>query len=142
AELPGILRGERLAEAYANMDAFVFPSETDTFGNVVVEAMACGVPAIVSPLGGPRFLIDHGETGFVAASDADLLKSVLILKDNRQFAHSMGANARRKACERSWNRVFSSVYERYAEAFASGVLSINTGTSMGGPYIARTMVVS
>ena len=49
----GVLRGAELARAYANMDAFVFPSHTDTFGNVVLEALASGVPAIVTPDGGP-----------------------------------------------------------------------------------------
>ena len=53
ADLPGILRGEALAEAYANMDVFVFPSRTDTFGNVVLEAFASGRPAVVTDAGGP-----------------------------------------------------------------------------------------
>jgi phosphatidylinositol alpha 1,6-mannosyltransferase len=48
ATFTGVLRGEELAEAYANMDLFVFPSHTDTFGNVVLEALASGVPAIVT----------------------------------------------------------------------------------------------
>lgn len=53
AEFTGMLRGEALAAAYANMDLFVFPSHTDTFGNVVLEALASGVPAIVTLDGGP-----------------------------------------------------------------------------------------
>jgi phosphatidylinositol alpha 1,6-mannosyltransferase len=48
-ETPGILRGEALAEAFANMDVFVFPSRTDTFGLVLLEAMASGVPVVASP---------------------------------------------------------------------------------------------
>src|SRR4029077_7832957 len=52
AELPGVLTGDALGRAYANMDAFVFPSRTDTYGNVVLEALASGVPAIVSDSGG------------------------------------------------------------------------------------------
>ena len=50
-EMPGVLTGTALSRAYANMDAFVFPSETDTFGNVVLEALASGVPVIVSGRG-------------------------------------------------------------------------------------------
>ena len=49
AEFTGVLRGEELSTAYANMDLFVFPSHTDTFGNVVLEALASGVPARSSP---------------------------------------------------------------------------------------------
>ena len=63
AEFTGVLRGEALATAYANMDLFVFPSHTDTFGNVVLEALASGVPAIVTPDGGPRTIIGNSKTG-------------------------------------------------------------------------------
>ncbi|HSY36661.1 MAG TPA: glycosyltransferase [Acidobacteriaceae bacterium] len=57
AELPGVLRDEALAAAYANMDLLIFPSHTDTFGNVVLEALASGVPAIVTPDGGPAHIL-------------------------------------------------------------------------------------
>ena len=54
AEMQGILKGEELARAYANMDVFAFPSRTDTFGNVILEALASGVPAVVTADGGPE----------------------------------------------------------------------------------------
>ncbi|HLI75966.1 MAG TPA: glycosyltransferase, partial [Acidobacteriaceae bacterium] len=63
ATFTGVLRGEALAAAYANMDLLVFPSHTDTFGNVVLEALASGVPAIVTPNGGPSHIVQHGVTG-------------------------------------------------------------------------------
>src|ERR1700760_1096455 len=66
AEFAGVLRGEALAKAYANMDLLVFPSHTDTFGNVVLEALASAVPAIVTPDGGPRYIVKDGETGAIA----------------------------------------------------------------------------
>src|SRR5262249_35119417 len=56
AEFTGVLRGERLADAYANFDLFVFPSETETVGNVVLEAMASGVPVVAMARGGTRFV--------------------------------------------------------------------------------------
>src|SRR5262249_27593932 len=55
AKFGGVLGGAPLAQAYANMDVLVFPSHTDTFGNVVLEALASGVPAVVTPDGGPKF---------------------------------------------------------------------------------------
>jgi phosphatidylinositol alpha 1,6-mannosyltransferase len=58
-----VLKGEALSAAYANMDLFVFPSHTDTFGNVVLEALASGVPAIVTPDGGPARLSATAKTG-------------------------------------------------------------------------------
>ncbi len=69
AVFPGVLRGEALSRAYADMDLFVFPSHTDTFGNVVLEALASGVPAIVTPNGGPRTIVHDGKTGIIAKDD-------------------------------------------------------------------------
>jgi len=69
ASLPGFLVGEDLSRAYASADVFLFPSKTDTFGNVVLEAMSSGVPAIVTDQMGPKEIIRHGHTGFVAASE-------------------------------------------------------------------------
>src|SRR6202167_1033026 len=69
AQFTGVLRGHDLARAYANMDLFVFPSHTDTFGNVVLEALASGVPAIVTPAGGPRTIVRDGETGRIVPDD-------------------------------------------------------------------------
>lgn len=65
AVFTGTLRGEALAAAYASADLFVFPSETDTFGVVLIEAQASGLPAIVAEQGGPKDCIRPGETGFV-----------------------------------------------------------------------------
>ena len=67
----GFLRGEELSRAYASSDLFVFPSTTDTFGNVVLEAMASGLPVVVSDKGGPKEIVQHGRTGLVTrARDA------------------------------------------------------------------------
>jgi glycosyltransferase involved in cell wall biosynthesis len=112
-ELAGVLRGEKLAEAYADMDLFVFPSRTDAFGNVVLEAMAAGVPAVVMPEGGPRFLIENGVNGVVASCKDDFLKSVVELVRFPQRVEKMREAAREAACERSWERVFESVYDKY-----------------------------
>ena len=61
----GYLTGLDLAAAFASSDIFLFPSTTDTFGNVVIEALASGLPAVVSDQGGPKELIENGVTGFV-----------------------------------------------------------------------------
>ena len=63
----GILSGRELGVAYASADLFVFPSTTDTFGNVVVEAMAAGLPVAVSDIGGPRELVKTSQMGPRAA---------------------------------------------------------------------------
>jgi glycosyltransferase involved in cell wall biosynthesis len=111
-QLPGVLRGETLAEAYANMDLFVFPSHTDTFGNVVLEAFASGVPAIVTPDGGPASIVVDGVTGRVVP-DAEFSSAVAgILADPAKLAE-MGRAARAHALTASWDSVFEGVYQAY-----------------------------
>ncbi|MGA8111490.1 MAG: glycosyltransferase [Acidobacteriaceae bacterium] len=115
AEFTGVLRGEALARAYAGMDAFIFPSHTDTFGNVVLEALASGVPAIVTPDGGPRSLVREGQTGFVAA-DADFSSAVARLLRDSGLHERMRRQARASALSASWDAVFEGVYAAYEPA--------------------------
>ena len=112
AEFTGVLKGEPLSAAYANMDLFVFPSHTDTFGNVVLEALASGVPAIVTPDGGPCTIVRDGETGRVVPDEkfADAVASVLA--DPAKHARMRQA-ARAHSLTASWDSVFEGVYEAY-----------------------------
>ena len=64
----GYLRGTELATAYASADIFVFPSTTDTFGNVILEAQASGLPVVVSDSGGPKELVAHKANGLITRS--------------------------------------------------------------------------
>lgn len=113
AEFAGVLRGDALSEAYANMDLFVFPSHTDTFGNVVLEALASGVPAIVTPDGGPRTIVRDGETGRIVPDDEFAAAISAILRD--PAAHTrMREAARAYALTASWDSVFEGVYSAYA----------------------------
>jgi glycosyltransferase involved in cell wall biosynthesis len=118
-ELPGVLRGETLAEAYANMDLFVFPSHTDTFGNVVLEAFASGVPAIVTPDGGPASIVRDGVTGRVVP-DAEFAVAVAGILGDREKLAEMGRAARAHALTASWDSVFEGVYRAY-EGILPGV---------------------
>jgi glycosyltransferase involved in cell wall biosynthesis len=115
AEFTGFLDGERLSKAYANMDVFVFPSKTDAFGNVIQEANASGVPAIVGNQGGPKFIVRHDETGFVANSFNDFVKYSLELMNNPVKLMNMKRAAREFAHSRSWDSVFEKVYLAYGE---------------------------
>jgi glycosyltransferase involved in cell wall biosynthesis len=112
AEFPGVLRGEELSTAYANMDLFVFPSHTDTFGNVVLEALASGVPAIVTPDGGPCTIVRDGETGRIVP-DGEFAAAVAgVLADPEKHAEMRQA-ARAYALTASWDSVFEGVYAGY-----------------------------
>ena len=93
ATFAGVLRGEALAAAYADMDVLVFPSHTDTFGNVVLEALASGVPAVVTPDGGPKFIVRDGETGFVVP-DEGFAGAIAVLAENRARLAQMRAAQR------------------------------------------------
>ncbi|MGI8885131.1 MAG: glycosyltransferase, partial [Pyrinomonadaceae bacterium] len=117
AEFTGFLEGERLAEAYANIDIFVFPSGTDAFGNVIQEANASGVPCLVTDQGGPKFIVREGETGFIAKDSNDFVKFSVELLDNPEKLAKMKRNSRQFALSRSWESVFESVYDAYREAF-------------------------
>lgn len=61
----GFRRGEALSRLYASSDIFVFPSVTDTLGQVVMESQGSGLPVIVTDQGGPKEVVEHGETGYV-----------------------------------------------------------------------------
>jgi glycosyltransferase involved in cell wall biosynthesis len=122
AEFTGVLKGEALAEAYASMDLFVFPSHTDTFGNVVLEALASGVPAIVTPDGGPRTIVHDGVTGRVV-SDADFASAVAaVLADPARHAQMRHA-ARSYALTASWDSVFEGLYAAYETMLPARVQS-------------------
>jgi glycosyltransferase involved in cell wall biosynthesis len=95
------------------MDAFVFPSHTDTFGNVVLEALASGVPSIVTPHGGPARIVRDGDTGFIRP-DADFAAAIADLANDAAAHAAMRDRARQYALSASWDAVFESIYAQYA----------------------------
>jgi len=122
AEFPGVLKGEALSAAYANMDLFVFPSHTDTFGNVVLEALASGVPAVVTPDGGPPTIVKEGLTGSIAADDGFATAVASLLADPAKLA-GMRVAAREYALTASWDSVFEGVYSAYSEILPQKLLA-------------------
>jgi len=104
----GYLAGAELATAYASADIFVFPSTTDTFGNVIIEAQASGLPVIVSDLGGPRELVQPGVNGLVTkALDASALaQAIRRLASDGDARRQMGREARQSVLDRSWPDAF------------------------------------
>jgi glycosyltransferase involved in cell wall biosynthesis len=113
AEFTGVLRGAALSQAYANMDLFVFPSHTDTFGNVVLEALASGVPAIVTPDGGPATIVRDGVTGRIA-TDEDFAAAIASVLSNPQRHAQMRLAARDYALTMGWDSIFEGIYSRYS----------------------------
>ncbi len=115
ATFTGVLRGEALAAAYANMDLLVFPSHTDTFGNVVLEALASGVPAIVTPDGGPAHIVSDAVTGCICR-DEDFGEAIAGLIAAPERLARMGRAAREYALTCSWDAVFERVLAAYPTA--------------------------
>ena len=107
----GYQRGEDLATAYASSDIFLFPSETETFGNVTLEAMASGIPAVCADATGSRSLIRDGITGYLAAPrDAgSFLHYVERLATDARLRHTMGRLARKRALEFAWPVILSKI---------------------------------
>jgi phosphatidylinositol alpha 1,6-mannosyltransferase len=109
--------GLELARWYASADIFAFPSTTETFANVVQEAMASGVPSVVVDRGGPQTVIEPGRSGFVArahdiAHMADHIE--LLIRDPDRRA-AMSRAGRQRALSRSWNVVNASIINSYRE---------------------------
>ena len=100
----GYLSGEDLARAYASADVFVFPSISDTFGNVVIEAQASGLPVVVSDQKGPQELVENGVTGLVTRGlDVDDLTAALLRLGRDAGLRARISEAGRRAVEtRSW----------------------------------------
>ena len=113
AVMTGFLRGEALAQAYADADIFAFPSTTETFGNVVLEAQASGLPAVVTDRGGPCEIIEPGVSGLVAADYDQFEAHLLALAADPARRAGFGKAARARAEQRSWSGVFEGLMQQY-----------------------------
>jgi phosphatidylinositol alpha 1,6-mannosyltransferase len=131
AEFTGVLHGGELATAYAEMDILAFPSEADTAGNVVLEAMASGVPVVAMDRGAPRFLLEHGRTGLMASDRQGFIDAVRVLVKSRTSRDALGAAARAHALAlSSWDRNFYDICQAYGLAIS---LASRRGPAVGAP---------
>lgn len=113
----GRLEGEKLARAYASADLFLFPSDTETFGNVVLEAMASGLVCVAADATGSRDLVDHKQTGFlIPVGDVDgFSDSLSELVAKPELRRQLAAAARQKAQTYRWERILAGMVEHYYE---------------------------
>jgi len=105
----GILTGRELGVAYASADLFVFPSTTDTYGNVVVEAMAAGLPVAVSDIGGPRELVKNSQMGRVlpARDTSAWVSGLAEMLAKPPIPEERLVLARQAGSERRWDHAFA-----------------------------------
>lgn len=111
----GALGGTELSKVYASADIFVFPSTTETFGNVTIEAMASGLVPVVADAGGSKALVRDGENGFkTKPKDAqDVAEKVSWLLDDPQLREKMKNAALLFSKDFTWEKVFNIILQMY-----------------------------
>jgi glycosyltransferase involved in cell wall biosynthesis len=133
----GLLDGEDLTAAYAGADVMVFPSTTDTFGNVVLEAQASGLPVIVTDRGGPAEIARRHESGIIVDPTrpqalADAMERVYLSAQLRAELRTRGL---RNAAESSWENVLEEIWPEHegpaAEAGIEAYRSLDSRTAAG-----------
>jgi glycosyltransferase involved in cell wall biosynthesis/predicted metal-dependent phosphoesterase TrpH len=116
----GWLEGDELAEAYAGADMFLFASRTDTFGQVLLEAQASGLPVVAVAEGGPCSIVDDGVTGLLRPAETPALADALVaLAADDGARRRMAAAGRRAALERTWERALGRLGEGYRRTLES-----------------------
>jgi glycosyltransferase involved in cell wall biosynthesis len=113
----GFLQGEELSKVYASSDIFLFPSSTETYGNVILEAMASGLPTVACKKGGIFENVIDGYNGFLCGEKdtEDFYKAVEKLILNEDLRKAFAKNGLRHAKGKSWDRIFDKLMESYEE---------------------------
>ncbi|MGZ4496906.1 MAG: glycosyltransferase family 4 protein [Nocardioides sp.] len=122
AVFTGMLAGERLAEAFASLDVFVHPGESETFCQTVQEAQASGVPVVAVGAGGPLDLVDHGRTGLLydPRSPGALTRAVAGLVDDLPLRRRVASAGSAAVARRSWASVVGELVEEHYPAVIAG----------------------
>lgn len=132
----GHLSGHDLTQAYASSDVFLFPSDTETFGNVTLEAMASGVPTVCADATGSNALVEDGTTGVLApAGDVDaFFDAVKHLTTHAERRTQMGRAAREAARRYDWETVLSHM-DRYYDEILRPAAFAGDGASVPEPTL-------
>ncbi len=124
ARFVGYKGGEELADHYAAADLFAFASLTETFGNVVLEALASGLPVVAIRAGGVGEIVQSGETGILiepSAPPSQMASALVGLADNSSLRHEMAESARAYALSQTWPAIMGRLRERYLAIAGRGV---------------------
>lgn len=116
----GLVQGEELSKLYASCDLFLFPSTTETYGNVVLEAMASGLPVVAPLCGGISENLRPGYNGLACEphSPGAMARAAVTLLDNRPLRIQLAVQARRHAEGRTWLKALTPVVKTYEEVLA------------------------
>jgi len=142
----GSKSGRELTAHYTSADVFVFPSRTDTFGLVLLEAMASGVPVVAARSGGPLDIIEDGKTGllFEPEERSSLVACVSRVLADRALARDMGHAARAEAEARDWPAVLDGLLDTYRSLLPlpDGVLARRASSRRSGSLRRRVSVAT
>jgi glycosyltransferase involved in cell wall biosynthesis/predicted metal-dependent phosphoesterase TrpH len=117
----GWLEGAELARVYASADAFLFPSATDTFGQVILEAQASGLPVLAVGAGGPLTLVQNGVTGLLRDAEAEQFADALVeLAGSPLLRERLAGAALSAVRERTWEHALERLAAGYRQALAAG----------------------
>lgn len=113
----GYQSGENLSRIFSSSDIFAFPSTTETFGNVIIEAMASGIPPVCVMKGGAYGSIQNGRTGLISEPDnaEDFASKIMLLLDDDEMRKEMGRRALDFARSQSWENIFNQLINSYEE---------------------------
>lgn len=116
----GFLKGDDLAASYANSDIFFFPSDTETFGNVTLEAMASGLPCVVADATGSKSLVEHEENGYVIPVEnrEEFYRSIEKLVTDSTARHRMGISSLEKSKQYTWSAINNRLLTFYKEVLS------------------------
>lgn len=133
----GFRRGEELSAAYASSDVFLFPSETETFGNVTLEAMASGVPTVCADALGSRALVETGKTGYLLPpGDSNVFTShVRELVQNKALRTRLGQGAFESAQEYTWEAMLVRINGYYDEMLRSRAARSGSGSDKTDSHV-------
>ncbi|MDR6549915.1 glycosyltransferase family 1 protein [Paenibacillus qinlingensis] len=125
----GYKHGEELAQIYASADLFVFPSSTETFGNVVQEAMASGLPIVTANSGGVLEMVRHGENGVLCTPrhPQSFIQEICDLVTHEERMSSFRVEARQFALGRSWDAIFDQLIHDYEHIIDSRRIGKKSG---------------
>lgn len=114
----GFVEGEELANIYAASDLFVFPSPTETFGNVMLESLACGTPVVGANAGGVKTIVQNGITGILCEEKdvTEFVQAITSLLTRKHTRKLMGENSVRYAQSQSWDKILRNLLMEYEEA--------------------------
>lgn len=117
----GYLKGPQLAEVYSASDLFIFPSATETFGNVVLESLASGTPVVGANAGGVKSIIGDGVTGRLCEPQniQQFTEAITTLLASDSKRNQMGYEGRNYALTQKWGKIFDDVISHYQQVIVT-----------------------